>query len=91
MTSHKTLDYPHRIVIELTPQCNLSCSMCPRNYIQTNDGYMSRDLWRRLVNEIVRNEPDTIVLPFWRGELLLHPYFIALILYASNKSYREQS
>ncbi len=84
MTSLKILDYPHRIVIELTPQCNLSCSMCPRNYVQTNDGYMSKDLWQRLIDDIAKTEPDAIVLPFWRGESLLHPHFIELIKYALN-------
>ncbi len=88
MTSLKILDYPHRIVLELTPQCNLSCSMCPRNYVQTNDGYMNKDLWRRLINDIAKTEPDAVVLPFWRGESLLHPDFIELIQYALNKSLR---
>ena len=80
MKSPKILDYPRRIVTELTPQCNLSCSMCPRNYIQTKDGYMSKDLWRCLVDDIAKNEPDAIVLPFWRGESLLHPDFMEVIL-----------
>lgn len=88
MTIPEILDYPHRIVIELTPQCNLSCSMCPRNYIQTKDGYMSEDLWRRLVDDIAKTKLDTIILPFWRGESLLHPDFIELIQYALNKSLR---
>ena len=88
MTIPKILDYPHRIVIELTPQCNLSCSMCPRNYIQTKDGYMSEDLWRRLVDDIAKTKLDTIILPFWHGESLLHPDFIELIQYALNKSLR---
>ncbi len=88
MDSKKILDYPRRIVIELTPQCNLSCSMCPRNFVQTNDGYMNKDMWRRLVGDIAKTKPDTIVLPFWRGESLLHPDFIELIQYALNKSLR---
>ena len=86
MTNSKVLDYPRRIVIELTPQCNLSCSMCPRNFVQTKDGLMSRALWQHLIDDIAKTEPDAVVMPFWRGESLLHPHFIEYIKYALNKS-----
>ncbi len=81
-------DYPQRIVIELTAACNLSCSMCPRKHIKEKDGHISRDLWKRLIDEILSESPRSIILPFWRGESLLHPDFIGLMEYASNKSAR---
>lgn len=62
--------------------------MCPRRYIQLNDGYMSKELWRKLIDEIYAASPDAIVLPFWRGESLLHPDFAELMAYALNKSCR---
>jgi len=88
MQDLRIMDFPQRIVIELTPQCNLSCPMCPRHYINENKGDMKWDLWRKLVDEIAENAPNAIVLPFWRGESLLHPEFIKLIEYALNKSIR---
>lgn len=82
----KIPDYPQRIVVELTPLCDLSCSMCPRHYIQSNDGYMSWELWRKLVDEIASTAPQTIILPFWRGESLLHSGFVEFMDYALDKS-----
>ena len=62
--------------------------MCPRHHIQAKDGNMSKVLWRRIIDDIARTAPDTIILPFWRGESLLHPDFIELIEYALNKALR---
>lgn len=82
------LDHPKRIVIELTPECNLSCPVCPRHYIgsEEKNGYMPKILWKKLIGEIAADFPATTVLPFWRGEALLHPDFIELIEFALNKS-----
>jgi radical SAM protein with 4Fe4S-binding SPASM domain len=78
--------FPGRVVLELTAKCNLSCPMCPRNYVRIDNGFMSRDLWETLVDEIYRESPESIILPFWRGESLLHPAFAAFIGYALDKS-----
>jgi len=86
MIDRRVLNYPSRIVIELTPQCNLSCSMCPRHYIQAKDGYMSKALWKLLIDDVADTDPNAVVLPFWRGESLLHPDFIEFINYALNRS-----
>lgn len=78
----KVNHFPMRIILELTPLCNLSCSMCPRHYIQGNDGYMDDNLFKRLIDEIAIENPKAIVLPFWRGESCLHPHFNKLAQYA---------
>lgn len=80
--------FPSRIVIELTPLCNLSCVMCPRHIIEKNSGYMDFKLWEKLINEIVTINPQAIVLPFWRGESLLHKEFISFSQYALNRNVR---
>jgi len=82
------IDFPNRIVIELTPLCNLSCSMCPRHYISENSGFITEELWRKLVDEIASVNPQAVVLPFWRGEPLLHPDFFKLMEYAFQQSIR---
>lgn len=81
----RVLDYPKRIVIELASMCNLSCGMCPRNYINEKEGSMVRVLWERIIDEIFECSPKSIILPFWRGEALLHHDFIELITYALRK------
>lgn len=78
----KHLSYPSRIVLELTPLCNLSCSMCPRHYVDAKDGYMSTQLFQKLCKEIAGEDKKSIVLPFWRGESCLHPDFKELMNFA---------
>lgn len=84
----KVFKYPNRIVLELTPLCNLACPMCPRHYVKDTDGFMTKELWFKLIDEIAETDPNSIVLPFWRGESLLHPNFVELIEYALQKSIR---
>lgn len=77
--------FPSRIVLELTPLCNLSCFMCPRHYINEADGYMQENLFKKMIDEIVCENPEAIILPFWRGESCLHPNFNMLMTYAINQ------
>lgn len=80
--------FPLRIVIELTSRCNLSCDMCPRHHLDMDSNDMKRDLWERLIREIERESPQSVVLPFWRGESLLHGEFTELMNYALDRNIR---
>lgn len=82
---NKILDFPNRVVLELTPLCNLSCEMCPRHIIDKQKGYMSQELWKKCIDEISLTNKEAKVLPFWRGESLLHKKFNEFSLYALNK------
>jgi len=80
--------FPSRVVLELTPLCNLSCAMCPRHYVKEGDGYMPPELFKKLVDEVARENPSAVILPFWRGESCLHPDFVELLQYALDKGMR---
>lgn len=80
--------FPSRVVLELTPLCNLACFMCPRHYIKETDGYMQPELFYKLIDEILEHKSDAVVLPFWRGESCLHPSFCELITYALERNIR---
>lgn len=80
--------FPSRLVLELTPLCNLNCPMCPRHYIKETEGYMGQHLFRKLVDELEVENIQTILLPFWRGESCLHPDFSGLMNYALDKKIR---
>lgn len=58
--------FPSRIVLELTPLCNLACFMCPRHYIGDKDGFMEEGLFKKLIDEVVVENPKATILPFWR-------------------------
>ncbi len=81
-------DFPKRIAIEIMLDCNLSCPVCPRKFIKNKEGCMDKALWIKLLDEIKACSPDSIVLPFWRGESLLHPQFHDFMEEAFKRSLR---
>lgn len=78
--------FPKRIIVELSLDCNLSCDVCPRKYIENKKGFMGRDLWEKIIKDVSNDSSDSIIIPFWRGESLLHPDFIEFIEFALNKT-----
>lgn len=78
------LQFPNRITVELTNDCNVSCVFCNRQKIEMNIGYMEDELFYKIVDEASENLPVKLV-PFFRGEPLMHPHIIEFIKYAKAK------
>ena len=78
------LDFPKRITLELTNRCNISCTFCPRHEMGHLLGFMDTRLAYRLIDEMAEHLPLTLV-PFFRGESLLHPDWWRIIAYAHQK------
>lgn len=76
--------FPSRIILELTNRCNLSCAMCPRKYINFRKGFLKYSLFKKVVDEI-SEYPGVGIIPFFRGESLLHPNFIPMLRYIKSK------
>lgn len=74
-----------RLILELTPLCNLSCNMCPRHYIDENSNYMKFKLFKKMIDEAYIINKDMVILPFWRGESALSPDFIKCMNYVLDK------
>ncbi|MBN2846016.1 MAG: radical SAM protein [Deltaproteobacteria bacterium] len=74
-------DFPRRVTVELTNHCNLNCSMCPRRFMTGPKGFMTGSLFTRIIDEMAEH-PGTVLVPFFRGEALLHPEFLTMIAYA---------
>jgi radical SAM protein with 4Fe4S-binding SPASM domain len=70
--------FPKRVEIELSSKCNLSCSYCPRRFIDNLDGFMEYSLFKRIIDEI-SEYPETILVLHRRGESLLHPQFVSFL------------
>lgn len=77
--------FPQRITLELTNRCNLNCTFCPRKYMEAERGNMDTGLALRLIDEIAEHAPVQIV-PFFRGETLLHPEWQKIIAYMKHKN-----
>ena len=73
-------DFPKRVVVELTNSCNLHCDYCPRHHIIMQEGFMSPKLFKSIIDQCHEHKYD--VIPFWRGEMFLHPDVIELLTYA---------
>lgn len=58
--------------------------MCPRHLMETNLGIMSVELFQRIVDEMAQH-PGTALVPFFRGESLLHPKCVELLTYAKEQ------
>ena len=80
----KKLDFPNRITVELTNQCNVSCSFCPRQGVPMEIGCMDMGLYRKIIDEAALHLPVKLVL-FFRGESLLHPHFLECLEYAKKR------
>ncbi len=76
--------FPNRVTVELTNNCNLKCAMCPRVYMESSKGYMSMPLFKKIIDEISTYNNIALV-PFFRGESLLHPEFIEMMTYVKEK------
>jgi MoaA/NifB/PqqE/SkfB family radical SAM enzyme len=81
-------DYPLNVDLELSSICNLTCPMCylqSQKYKNNNvTPFMSKELFKKLVNEISINNIPALKLNF-RGEPTLHPNFIELVKYAKHE------
>lgn len=80
----KQYDFPSRVILEFTNNCNLSCCMCPRRYMNSRKGYLSQRLFKKIIDEIA-SHPKVSLIPFFRGESLLHPEFIGMLKYIKSK------
>lgn len=67
------MQLPNRVTIELTNRCNRACKGCPRIKMTYPLGDMSQELFNTIIEQLPHN---TVIVPFFRGESLLHPLFI---------------
>lgn len=80
-TSEIRLNYmPLMVLIELTNNCNLSCKICCNKNLKRARGYMSMELYKKIINDIAgRVHAVSLTLA---GEPLLHKDLISMISYA---------
>ncbi len=76
--------FPDRVTIELTNKCNLACNCCPRKFMTASLGFMDKEVFEKIVDECAEHLPVALV-PFFRGESLLHNHFNDFIRYAKTK------
>lgn len=72
--------FPDRLTLELSYTCNLACPVCPRHHVSAppSPGIMATDMALGIVREAAAGGVRTLV-PFFRGEPLLHPEIITVL------------
>jgi len=83
VTEHQ---FPTDILVEVITKCNLNCIMCPHDQMTREQGRMSMQLWRKIIDEVAEVSPDTRIWPAVMGEPLLRGGEIfEMVRYASDK------
>jgi len=84
----KNTNFPLYLLIEPTSVCNLKCPMCfqvdETFTTKSNMGMMDIDLFKSIIDQAVEGGTTALTLAS-RGEPTLHPKFLEMIKYASNK------
>jgi len=79
------LGRPHMVSLELTNACNMACPHCHRTNMQRNEGYMSEEVFRRLVDEL-RRYPYCWLKIVGLGEPGMHPQLDRFMNYLQGSS-----
>ncbi|MBI5816631.1 MAG: radical SAM protein [Nitrospinae bacterium] len=78
------LAFPERVTLELTNACNLRCGFCPRRLMTARLGFMDMGLYKKAIDEMASMRPVGLI-PFFRGEPLIHPEFLEMMFYAKQR------
>jgi spiro-SPASM protein len=71
------------IDVEITNECNLRCIFCPRRIMKREKGYMTLDLFKKIIDEL---QGASVSISFTLyGEPLLHPLFLEMVRYAKDR------
>ncbi len=79
---------PLHLDLESTSVCNLRCITCFQNFAPPPKGFMTMDLYKKVIDEATSKGLCALKL-MYRGESLLHPNIILMIQYAKARGVLE--
>jgi MoaA/NifB/PqqE/SkfB family radical SAM enzyme len=79
---------PEIVQIESTNICNAKCVFCPRDEMHRKQGVMSRELFRKIVDECVELDITHVRMHNY-GEAFMDRHLVEKIRYAKEKGIRE--
>lgn len=79
-------DFPLNIAIEPGNYCNLNCTMCARNTMTRPKGHMDILLYKKLIDEIARENPHTRIWLDFYGEPLIQQFRLFYMIDYAKKS-----
>ncbi len=79
-------DFPLNIAVEVTNQCNLNCIMCGRDTMTRKHGSIKMSLYKKIVDEIANENPNTRIWLDFYGEPLIAGFKLYYMVdYAKKK------
>jgi radical SAM protein with 4Fe4S-binding SPASM domain len=78
-------EFPYAFYIELTNNCNLNCIFCARKNMTRELGFMSMELYKKIIDEIAQKRKHAHLHLYGIGESTLDPEILEKIKYAINK------
>lgn len=79
----KLPEFPFIVDVELTNHCNLRCIFCGQQAMTREKGYMSEEIFKKIVDECA--EYSTPIRMIRWGEPFLHPKIFEFCEYAKSK------
>ncbi len=83
------LSFPAEIAVETHNYCNLRCIVCPYESMKRSKGSMAPALFRKIIDEVVKESPETRIWPAIMGEPFLDPNMISYFKYAFEAGFRR--
>ena len=87
----ETEHFPYQIYIELTNNCNLDCTFCARKVMNRDAGFMSNEIFEKIIDEISIIRPYAHIQLFGIGESTLDKKIFDKIRYAHSKNVKNIS
>jgi len=85
------MDKPNALQVETGNYCNSHCTFCPVPKLRRARGFMSDELYRKIVDDAAANLPKLDrFLPFLNGEPFLDPKMLERVAYANEKIPKTQ-
>lgn len=78
----------HRLYLEYTNRCNMSCAFCPYSYQKRAKGKLDYDLLRRIIDEVAEKKMASMIEVTGYGEPLMNPDWHRISRYIINSGIR---
>jgi len=75
--------FPYLLDVELTNHCNLRCIFCGQQAMTRNKGFMSEEIFKKVINECSKYKTPVRLIRW--GEPFLHPKIIDFCRYVKSK------
>jgi MoaA/NifB/PqqE/SkfB family radical SAM enzyme len=85
---HPSIHDLKRVYVEVTNKCNLNCSTCMRNVWDTSYGYMSAEVFERILVRLDKDIEKPELFLGGYGEPLSHPKILNMVELAKGRGFR---